>query len=514
MTKSERLAAERRGGRLESYLLISLFLAVFSYSWVTDDAFFSFRVVDQIFLGNGPVFNQGERVQVFTHPLWLLLLLPASWLGIHLYFWSIAVGLVCTGLTFLLIWNYARTTSTKGFELLGIVLFLTTETVLSFQTSGLENSLLSLLLVVAVLAFGHLEREQDLLKFILALSLMLLTRLDHLFLVLPLLIWALWRVPGTIKSKVWALHLGLLPLVMWEIFSVIYYGTPFPNTKYVKIGGRSFSEALSAGVTYYCDFLSYEPVQALSIVLLPLCCLFFFCLRRSLSSIEVPLSMGTLAQVAYVIFEGGDFMRGRFFHTTIWTTALLILLITTRSQTTLKRSHSCFYIGLVSLGLLYGRIALLSFSSGTTSGIINERSYYKEYLALSLADPHRFKRHPFVEAAGIVRSKHQGQGALISSFGQKAFALGPTIDTFDLFGLSDAFIARCPVADSRRTGHFTRRIPREYLKYRTTGQLPNEWQNKDLQELHQKLRVVISSPELFSRSRYQAILWLWRNYGI
>lgn len=513
MTNRDGIVTERRGGRVESYLLISLFLAVFSYSWVTDDAFFSFRVVDQISLGNGPVFNQGERVQVFTHPLWLFLLLPASWLGIHPYFWSILVGLVCTGCTLVIIGDYVRTASRRSIELLGIVLFLITETVLTFQTSGLENSLLSFLLVIAVLALGHLVQVQDLFKFTFALSLMLLTRLDHLFIVLPLLVWALWVAPGKTRSKVFALHLGLLPLVIWEGFSLIYYGTPFPNTKYVKIGGRSFSEALDAGITYYFDFLSYEPLQALSIILVPLYCL-LICLRRSPSSIEVPLGVGILAQVAYVIFEGGDFMRGRFFHSAIWGTALLILLVITKLESSLRHSYRYVYIGLLSLGLLYGRVALLSFSSGTTNGIINERLYYQEYLALSLTDPFRFKRHPFVEAAEIVLSKHHGQGALISSFGQKTFALGPTINTFDLFGLSDAFIARCPVADNRRTGHFTRRIPREYLQYRFTGDTPADWQNKKLQELHKNLLLVTTSPELLSKARFKAILWVWSNYGI
>jgi len=42
--------------------------------WTADDAFFNFRVVDNILDGNGPVFNAGERVEIYTSALWLAVL--------------------------------------------------------------------------------------------------------------------------------------------------------------------------------------------------------------------------------------------------------------------------------------------------------------------------------------------------------------------------------------------------------------------------------------------------------
>jgi hypothetical protein len=43
--------------------------------WTSDDGFINLRYVDQIRHGNGPVFNAGERVEAFTSPLWLAVLL-------------------------------------------------------------------------------------------------------------------------------------------------------------------------------------------------------------------------------------------------------------------------------------------------------------------------------------------------------------------------------------------------------------------------------------------------------
>ena len=44
--------------------------------WVSDDAFITMRVIDNFLRGYGLVWNVGERVQVFTHPLWLFVILP------------------------------------------------------------------------------------------------------------------------------------------------------------------------------------------------------------------------------------------------------------------------------------------------------------------------------------------------------------------------------------------------------------------------------------------------------
>jgi hypothetical protein len=44
------------------------------HRWMSDDGFINLRYVDQIRHGNGPVFNAGERIEAFTSPLWLAML--------------------------------------------------------------------------------------------------------------------------------------------------------------------------------------------------------------------------------------------------------------------------------------------------------------------------------------------------------------------------------------------------------------------------------------------------------
>ena len=39
-------------------------------AWLCDDAYISFRVVENAVSGHGLRWNVADRVQVFTHPLW------------------------------------------------------------------------------------------------------------------------------------------------------------------------------------------------------------------------------------------------------------------------------------------------------------------------------------------------------------------------------------------------------------------------------------------------------------
>ena len=72
--------------------------------WVEEDAFLNFRVVEQIRAGHGPVFNVGERVEIFTSTLWLAMLTAARTVlpFVKIEYLSIAGGLcspdsVCGG---------------------------------------------------------------------------------------------------------------------------------------------------------------------------------------------------------------------------------------------------------------------------------------------------------------------------------------------------------------------------------------------------------------------------------
>ncbi len=129
---------------------------VIYFGWMSDDAFIGFRYVANTLMGYGPVFNVGERTQGYTNPLWLVLLLVASPF-LHGPMWAAyAYGFLFTILTIVLagraILRQAPSTLAGGL-LLGIaaLIWSLSDPWVSFQTSGLENSLANFLIVCIVI---------------------------------------------------------------------------------------------------------------------------------------------------------------------------------------------------------------------------------------------------------------------------------------------------------------------------------------------------------------------------
>ena len=111
MPESGTLTQGRRGPLV---LLTSVVFAlvVLKTAWLADDALITLRVAANWLQGFGPVWNVGERVQVYTHPLWLLVLAAASGVTQEYYFTTLAVSLALALATFC--WSSARSPSTRS----------------------------------------------------------------------------------------------------------------------------------------------------------------------------------------------------------------------------------------------------------------------------------------------------------------------------------------------------------------------------------------------------------------
>ena len=78
------------GGWLRLAAFLVIMAAIVKCAWICDDSFITMRSVDNLLHGRGLTWNPGERVQVFTHPLWLLVLTVADLLSPSAFFDSTA----------------------------------------------------------------------------------------------------------------------------------------------------------------------------------------------------------------------------------------------------------------------------------------------------------------------------------------------------------------------------------------------------------------------------------------
>ena len=212
-------------------------------AWLCDDAYITFRVVDNFINGYGLRWNVAERVQVYTHPLWMFLISFFYFFTREIFFTSNAVSILTslgaiTLVAFKISKNYRN-------AILAVVTFCLSKAFIDYSTSGLENPLTHLILAAFFITFFNSESsKKKLLTLSLLTSLGILNRMDTLLLFAPSLCYEIFEHLKTsssesLRSKAIntfrTLVLGFLPFIIWEIFSVLYYGFPFPNTAYAKL---------------------------------------------------------------------------------------------------------------------------------------------------------------------------------------------------------------------------------------------------------------------------------------
>jgi arabinofuranosyltransferase len=505
--------------RLQRYALLALNLAVFvrilAYSWVTDDAFITFRSVLNLMGGDGPVFNIGERVQSFTHPLWFGLMSLGGALDLNLYFWAILCGLACSALTLVVLHRiYVESQAGPVGYVLCLILLLFSESFLSFSTSGLEGSLTDLLLVSMVwLMVRDFGRWRLQLAACLLYSAALLNRFDNIFLFSTLLGYYLLGCLRRGSLSRWRLSVGLAPLLVWHAFSLVYYGFLFPNTKYAKIGARGLIENLRCGLAYLAD--SVEGDLHGWAVVAALVAVVAFSVLRGTPVFERPrlvqlLMVAATLHIGYVVaIAGGDFMRGRFFVPVMLLAATSLVLLKLRFKTAWAVLLMAGFAVTAAFSYRFSFCDHLWFNA---NGVENERNFYKEYLALHRDPDKIFMNHRWARKAAQIN--RQGHRTYLGVNGEWAYIVDRHVRLVDPTALTDAFIARLPATDAGRSGHFEHDIPEEYLTLKLEGTVTPRWRNQELQHLWEQVRIVTEDPDLFSLRRLHAMVWLWTHYGI
>ncbi|MBY0407545.1 MAG: hypothetical protein K2Q01_07620, partial [Rickettsiales bacterium] len=194
--------------------MLLLALVLLTNAWVADDAYITFRVVDNFVHGYGLRWNVDERVQVYTHPLWMLAHIPLYALFGNIYLSTIGFSLALALLSVNIL-RKALPLSPAHAAVLMLLPALFSKTFHDHAVSGLETPMLMLWFALFWHALHH--RPEATGRICLLASLLLLTRLDMAVLVaLPLLY--------TFRKNRWPLRslLQFWPLALWFAFSLFY----------------------------------------------------------------------------------------------------------------------------------------------------------------------------------------------------------------------------------------------------------------------------------------------------
>lgn len=483
-----------------------MILLMLRAAWIAEDAFITFRTVRNFLDGFGLRYNIYERVQSYTHPLWFFVI-SAVVSVTQEYQYTVAVFSVFLSLvTVALATRFFHYSWPVSAVFLGLLFC--SKAFIDYTSSGLENPLsYFLVMMVYVFWFNYRQREKRFFLLCLFSALLATNRHDLGLLAAPLLLVdfvQLFRLrPASVFKLVLLAVAGFSPLILWTLFSLVYYGFPFPNTAYAKLNtGIPRAEYLQQGVAYFLDSVKYDPVTLVSIVCVVITAVFYKTPRTL-----VPL-VGIALYFVYILRIGGDFMSGRFFSVPFFCAAMVFLQVKP-GKTSLTVLCSVFV--LLALANPYSPLKYyfpLSEDSQAVrqSGVADERSFFYEYNALmnyqrvTPANENPWQQGGRWYADSTWRVQPWG------NIGMLGFYTDNDIHILDF--LSDPLLARLPMdkknLENWRIGHFYREIPAGYIESLTY--LDNRIEDPALHEYYDHLRVLVQDDDLFGKERLKEIV--------
>ncbi len=293
------------------FFAILIFVTVITMlAWQSDDSYHAYIMAKNLVDGNGFVYNIGQRATASTCPLFTLVVAAGYFVIRDMFFVSLLINIVFSALAFsILIRSFCRTKEQIVFSLfvlIGSVSFV------SYTTSGLENAMLFFLGALFMKVYLSHERynAKNMLILAVLVALIAMTRMDAVLIFVPmaLYVYLAKRDEVSFTRAVGLGLLGLLPFVLWELFATFYYGFPFPNTAYAKLGTDiALTDYIVRGIRYYLNALVCDPI----VLLVPV---FGFVAAVIVRKAQYIVCMcGPLLYGIYLLYVGGDFMMGRHF---------------------------------------------------------------------------------------------------------------------------------------------------------------------------------------------------------
>jgi len=449
---------EPLAGLFFAILALALIFLAWSNRFIQDDAFISFRYARHWAEGKGLVWNEGEAVEGYTNFLWTVLMGVAHRLGMNPVNASYTLGLALFAGSLWFIWKlgtFLLDGAWKG--LVPVFLAGTHYTFSAYATSGMETQLQTFLFLSLFLFAEKTFRSKRLripwlLGASLSSALAVLTRLDSVLCCVwvgfALGVWVLGTNQPRGRTILCLISLGLPFLVIvagWSAWKLSMYGELLPNTFYAKVMGQRMV-CFSRGMYYiYLYFLSYWliPFPFLGVAMAG------HLFRKGFPLIWL-FGIVILSWFLYILYVGGDFMEFRFMVPVFPFLSLLVswLILNMRAG----KFGKAAWILLVVMGSLHHR---MTFGVSTRNLGIDTTARLMDQLY-----------GPDQDLVGV--GKFLGKelktvkDMTLAVAAAGAIPYYSRLESVDMLGLNDRWVARHGVAFRRRPGH-QRIATKEYL---------------------------------------------------
>jgi arabinofuranosyltransferase len=495
-------------------LLIVYVMELFLTAWISDDAFIGAAIAENFLNGFGLRYNIIERTQVFTNPFFMSFVIFARSITGEPYFSLLAVNMTTSFVAVCILASYAHKTACNiaeedwmgGGNIIPLIILIFSNSFIDYSTSGLENSLMFLLIAIfSVLFFNDSEFDgKKLFHVALVACLLVFTRMDTALLVFPSLVYAFFISRKVeLKKAILIGFAAFSPFIIWELFSLVYYGFLFPNTMYAKLnGGIPSHEYLQHGLEYFFGTLSWDLIGVAAMLFSILAALMLFIKHNDVKALC--FCSGMLLYLIYIFSVGGDFMLGRFYSILIFCSAIII------SKLELKKAHIIFISALIAIVGLSRVNNILTLTknyhasaaeNNYNTSAVDERFVY--YPATGLLRYYRGETYQRNNSYQDVLQYQDEKVIVLMVGGMVRLALPPETQLVD--SLSDPLLARLPAPyfPDWRTGHLYRLIRSDYIETLKTGK--NVIEDGGVREYYNILRDIVSG-DIFTVRRFKHII--------
>ncbi len=284
------------------------------HTWGSDDAYISYRYAENLFHGNGLVFNPGEKIEGYSSLLYALMVTPAFLLGkSSIYIFSTVLNIVLAIVCLVLFAQIIKRQLSSTMWGYGTLLLALNPILWIHINTGLE-SILILLLQLAIWYFleNHLDapkKRQYLIFTALALSLLLLARVDGFVFGAFICLYLLLRH----EFKLSALFFLISAVIegSYMLIRYAYYGDILNAPYYAKVSGL-LTDRLHHGLQDFGQFImqaGYWPYLICLVLLL------LILIQRKSPRVHKDLIFPytcTIFLGIYWIYIGGDVFGERF----------------------------------------------------------------------------------------------------------------------------------------------------------------------------------------------------------
>lgn len=499
---------------------VVLFIAIITaLAWQSDDAYHAYAMSKNLVDGNGFVYNIGERSNSSTCPLFTLIVAAGYLVFRNMFLVSLLICVIFSAWAFgILMHTFCKSEKQIVFA---FAICVASVSFMSYTTAGLENCLLYLLAALFLKKYYLTEtyRKRDLFYMAILISLIATTRMDAVLMFVPMVVYLYLtkRRRVSFPQCCGIAILGLLPFIIWEMFSLFYYGFLVPNTAFVKLGADiSKKEYIVRGVQYLITTFICDPL----VVVVPVAMILVALIIRKADYVFTML--GVLLYFIYVIYIGGDFMLGRHFTVMFFISGMTYFRIHNEElnadRLLAKNRGLITFMKTVTVLCVVGTVVSAPIQSqflyggNFNSPISDERQGYFKWTslfnnALSYVRTGDMCITDAWNDEGIVEFENNGYDAGI-------FKNVPGITKYyhndmylnDTYALGDPFLSKLPAVKEPnwRIGHMYREAPKGY-EDTIVYQNGNVIENESLREYYEVIKL-ITRGDLFDSNRIRAII--------